>query len=1206
MATLGLGVGGAAAGAAIGFAITGGNPAGALLGAQLGFTAGLIVANILFAEKQVLEGARLEDLKVTTSTYGKVIPLIKGTKRVGGNVFWATDLVEHANTQTSGGKGGGPKVKSTTFTYTASFAVGFSNGPDSCILKIWADGKLIANLSGDAEPLASEVLGINLDPRDLPWLSPNATLGEDDVAKRQITLPGLRLYLGTGDQEPDPAIQDDVGVDNCPAYRGLTYAVFEDMLLTDFGNRIPQITALVVHPSCVEAFPFDTLNSPDGIAFGTGATGPNDMWFSDDFKTGVMVEGDDDRIIHIDLVTHEVIKIVELPVSPYTGAPVGEGDNYVDVDGGWMLTAIDDDDFGMSSTPYMINIHTGQIIAQGGRGSFVNFVGTRKVTWRCGDFVYFWGQVAGGRFNVVNVSILPPLVPTEAEIPGLTIVHQGDTKLSNYPGVVAPGANGVDASFCDNEGFYYMAFWETGTAKEYLNRFENGFFREQITLSLAGDPGSCVFYEPVQNAVVFQTTSDFWEKWSLDTLTQINTMTAPTCATGNAFKLMKTQPFGGQLIYTTNIAGGVGRVDILNMVEIDSGFTMTDWQSGLGVGGGIMYSPIDHSAMFHWSGDGATNYFNYLDRANPGTELLSDVVTDISERVTLTPSDIDVTELTDLVYGWAISSQTAAKNSLVELMRPYFFDAVESDFIVKFPKRGGAPVKSIPEIDLGAAAPGQESVKITETRDQEFENFPAVISMSYSDPDQDDLTNTQVWRRAAEAVNTRQHLNIDLPFVFPNSVARNIVERLGAQLWFQRTKYETSLTWEHIDLDPADVVDITFDGVTIRAIIIDLSLNADGSVAITLVSENINIYTRTATAQDQLGVPQQTITIRTPPLFWVADMQSLTPAGYNELAFYVGATVRASGGTYSSSEIFQSTDLIDWESIALVTTAQQAAGGFTTSALPAPTYGHTVFDRENTLSVRLNSGSLSSSTETTILTDGETNALVVESSLDDSWEIIQFVNATLEADGTYTLDTFLRGRRGSEDYMDGHIVGDRVWIPTTTTTQSIEFADALLGTNLNHTGVAIGDFITSGTISNKNVVGRRLRPWAPSVDEAYTDSNGDVQIRWRRRSRGEVALESQPFERVTRDLSDVEYEVDMINADGTVARTITTTASANGSVITLPSNIWSGNVSAVYDAADATADGFDGSTFICYQINPDFTYNSGRGEPALVTIDART
>jgi hypothetical protein len=56
----------------------------------------------------------------------------------------------------------------------------------------------------------------------------------------------FRFYTGSEDQLVDPLIASIEGLDNTPAYRGLALAVFENLELADYGNRIPFLTFEVV------------------------------------------------------------------------------------------------------------------------------------------------------------------------------------------------------------------------------------------------------------------------------------------------------------------------------------------------------------------------------------------------------------------------------------------------------------------------------------------------------------------------------------------------------------------------------------------------------------------------------------------------------------------------------------------------------------------------------------------------------------------------------------------------------------------------------------------------------------------------------------------------------------------------------------------------------------------------------------------------
>ncbi|HEX8300724.1 phage tail protein [Sphingomonas sp.] len=176
-----------------------GGPVGAAIGSVVG---GVIDREVLFKPKG-REGPRLSELKLQTSSYGTQIPKLFGTMRVAGCVIWASDLVEHRGTS-GGGKG---RTSTTTYSYTASFAVALSARPILGIGRIWADGKLLRGSAGD-------------------W-------------KARTT---FRLHLGSEAQEADPLIAAAEGVGAAPAHRGIAYAVFEDLELGDFGNRIPSLT----------------------------------------------------------------------------------------------------------------------------------------------------------------------------------------------------------------------------------------------------------------------------------------------------------------------------------------------------------------------------------------------------------------------------------------------------------------------------------------------------------------------------------------------------------------------------------------------------------------------------------------------------------------------------------------------------------------------------------------------------------------------------------------------------------------------------------------------------------------------------------------------------------------------------------------------------------------------------------------------------
>jgi hypothetical protein len=183
-----------------------GGAIGGPIGAALGAVVGQRIDGALLAPRG-RQGPRLSELKVQTSSYGTQVPMIFGRMRVAGCVIWAADLIEQRGT-TRGGKGQGSV---TSYSYAASFAVALSARRIAGVGRIWADGKLLRGAAGD-------------------WK----------------TQTGFRLYLGDEEQGPDPLIASAVGTGVAPAHRGVAYAVFEQLQLADFGNRIPSLTFEVI------------------------------------------------------------------------------------------------------------------------------------------------------------------------------------------------------------------------------------------------------------------------------------------------------------------------------------------------------------------------------------------------------------------------------------------------------------------------------------------------------------------------------------------------------------------------------------------------------------------------------------------------------------------------------------------------------------------------------------------------------------------------------------------------------------------------------------------------------------------------------------------------------------------------------------------------------------------------------------------------
>lgn len=158
------------------------------VGAGTGWALGTALGQVVFPESPGNGGSQLNDLKISGASYGRPIPHVYGTMRLGGTIIWTSGWRATQVPAMGGGKGGG-SARAAGTSYSSSFAVAIAAGEIAALLKIWADGTLLY----DAE------------------------------ATGAVTAPDVRFrfYRGTQSQLPDSVMTATLGADAVPAYRGL-------------------------------------------------------------------------------------------------------------------------------------------------------------------------------------------------------------------------------------------------------------------------------------------------------------------------------------------------------------------------------------------------------------------------------------------------------------------------------------------------------------------------------------------------------------------------------------------------------------------------------------------------------------------------------------------------------------------------------------------------------------------------------------------------------------------------------------------------------------------------------------------------------------------------------------------------------------------------------------------------------------------------
>lgn len=115
---------------------------------------GMAVSYLLAPDGPDVEGPRLADRGLQTSSYGAPVNLVYGRIVIAGTLIYMEDneLKETKHKESSGGKGGGGGSV-TSYTYSMTGAIAICEGQISGIGRVWADTVLIAGAVTATNPL---------------------------------------------------------------------------------------------------------------------------------------------------------------------------------------------------------------------------------------------------------------------------------------------------------------------------------------------------------------------------------------------------------------------------------------------------------------------------------------------------------------------------------------------------------------------------------------------------------------------------------------------------------------------------------------------------------------------------------------------------------------------------------------------------------------------------------------------------------------------------------------------------------------------------------------------------------------------------------------------------------------------------------------------------------------------------------------------
>jgi hypothetical protein len=1110
---------GGVVGAVIGFYA--GGPSGALYGAQIGMIAGGIADPPTLP---TIYGPRLDDRKVQNSSYGQSIPIVYGgAVRLAGNVIWSADIQEHKVVTNSGGKGGGPSQDTESYYYTVSCAIGLCGNEIHGIRRIWANGKLIYDVSID-----------NIGPvveYDGTYNAITATV----VSTVNAASLHLTYYTGTMTQPPDPVIESYLGAGNVPAYRGRAYVVFQDFDLTDYGNTLPNFTFEVVALGSTGDY-LTTYDTPTDMGNYLARNNfMNEVWlqtrdavnpvlrkdvsgtdiarvgyqldypqypFFTDFRDSQFAMHDERRSVfvwnqtywqRIDMATGQVYWTRPSPRSNTAYAGI----------------------VNVFADPYQPYVYVAEGINGGYISKFdIELAYKYDFNWNSDIFgiVGEWPYPLGGGFDSIHnmrpgrnqVAFAPNKDPN---------VISNMFLLSDYGGS-APDKYALGSIFLWNDlRGRWEEYWAdyTGTTPPY---FRND---KCYRASLVYDRNRHVL-------------------WSVFTPDLTDLANKP-------WRLQEVDISGFWASITREIALPFAPDDIFYDPDRD---VMWVWKSaapsqivGIRLQDGSTYKTLSCSScvdVVAFPGAGYLFALDYvaalgrqvlrrwaLDRMDPTAADLSDVVGDINLRAGLTPGEIDVSRLAGIpVDGFFLTTQTAARSGIEPLRTAYFFDATETGQTIKYVPRGGASVATITEDDLAAREYGSELPDVlTLTRAQEWD-LPKAVHVTYASRNQDYQVGEQSATRTTVA--TQQQVKIELPMVLSDDKAKQTVETLMSNAWTGRTLGKFITTHKYAGIEPTDVVVV--NGYLVRI----TKKSEQGSLIFwECVTEDASVYTQTAAGVSSPVTPQ-TIDTLSPTALFIIDTPALIDS-QNSSGIYLAGSGYPGFTTWNGALVKRSPDggssYLD-----LAALSGDVVWGAATNAMP-DWHGGNVFDESSLLNVRLvNDGMLETLSKTNVLNGG--NAVAIRSG-SDGWELAQYTSAFQEVDGSWTLTGWLRGRRGTEHMTAGHSSGDLVVFLNMSAVVKAALDVSDNGVERLYRATSLGS-TSPGSPFVFTYAANVLRPYAPSLVAGTLQPNGDFALTFVRRTRSGGAWMDYV------DASMVEateaYEVDILRLDGTVARTI--------------------------------------------------------------------
>lgn len=1204
------------------------------VGGLIGFALGSIIGGLLFPPSNPASPPLLGGNTLQNSAYGLPNPRIWGIVGIAGNVDWAANAVPTGSSSGGKGGGGGPSTTSWTRSFSVLFADRTGQKPINRFGRLWANGKPIVNADGTGK-YASHFTYYLGSETQLPDPTIQADRGAANVSASRGWVKCVVADLPLADfGNAIPSLKAELDASSSTlVYNGQFLALtsaFADFSAT-FIDPAPGVDQ------------YGNLIFTGGFAQNFNGVGPTGATLFS-WSAATMVAA-----INA-FVGSSLCGGMGAPVQFI--APVLNGQYLIagglDNSGAsafyWVVVLRPS----ATGAPTVLGVVRYACSAGGdGPSTTLSVAGAQTVD----DPILFFAAAGGGR---AKIQVLPSVGEITSgvynlgygagfaafEVPSCGFNVSGAIGLNLFQGPPLSQDQGERSGFAlpapDGSTDFYFYFNSAYLAAEVANGGPNS---ELATVLGPAHPGGVMIVINLGGLSFGSVAGPLGAGGYTNTA-------AYSIATGVFVDASATSviPFADELHYITG--GAAGGHDVYSMQPAiqwknpDGSFLLafcmagiSDQSANLGNASqklavrGFVYSPLTGVAVefgsqsgtlftnadlgvagqivdpvqyiwwdqstgtfkvwgFCWNASNLIYLCQFGNASLAGDVGLDEIVGDLLSMCDLVAgTDYDVSALaTQRVVGFVLNHDMTAKAAIDELARDFFFDLPEIDGKLVGRFRGGrAPDATVPQADLGSYSGDKPVPFMTDPRQKETE-LQQLIGIRFIDQALNYQINSQPGKRRKLSMHSRSRGTIDVPVVFNGTDGpATLVERMLYFMWIMRTTEKFTLPPTWLQVDVSDILELTFgDGgaFTVPCYVTKAEWGAD--YVITLEGANIGgsvFKPSTATGSSPIFTPGVSVEIE-PSILFMLDLPLVRDQD-DAPGYYLGA--RGADANWKGAQEYRSIDDVDFSTAIATTTVPLATGTALTVLASAP---NTVFDRVNTVRVRMDAGATLASVTELDVCNGKNVAFL-------GGELIGFATATLAAPGVYDLSDLLRCIQGPLSAASGHAIGDRFeLIANDGSVVSVAAQLSEFNSVRYFKAASFGTEVDAAAPVTFTPQFLRIKPLDPIEIAGTRDVSHNLTATWLPRVRVDANLRDAVDTMVDETIED--YQVDVI-VGGSAVRTITKTASANGSVVTPSTH------SALYEAADQTLDGITPGNPVSLKVYMMST-RVGRGFPGAATV----